>query len=409
MPPDYCTDLLVGWEGYAVHSVTRVDPKTPRERPQVHIDLVRSEPVFTCSGCGQACPQIHDVTRRCVRDLPILDADTYVWFPRYRVACPTCGPKVEALPWLSRWARVTTRLADSVVRLCKVLPVQHVATWYGLDWDTVKALDKAALTARLLPVDLLGVKEIAMDEFALRKGHRYATVVLEPHRKKVLWVGPGRGREDVRPFFALLGAEGCRRLQAVVMDMNPAYEAEVRAHAPQAAVVYDLFHVVAKYGREVIDRVRVDEANRLRSDQHARQVVKGARWLLLRNPENVPAADRVRLRELLAVNHRLATVYVLKDDLKHLWAYRYPEAARRFFEEWYRRAIYSRIQPLKTFARHLKSRLDGILAHCRHPLHTSLLEGITNKIKVIKRMAYGYRDDEYFFLKIMDAYPGFAG
>lgn len=193
------------------------------------------------------------------------------------------------------------------------------------------------------------------------------------------------------------------------MDMNPAYEAEVRAHAPQAAVVYDLFHVVAKYGREVIDRVRVDEANRLRPDRYARQVVKGARWLLLRNPENAPAADRVRLRELLAINRHLATVYVLKDDLKHLWAYRYPGAARRFFEEWYRRAIYSRIQPLKTFARHLKSRLEGILAHCRYPLHTSLLEGITNRIKVLKRMAFGYRDDEYFFLKIMDAFPGFAG
>ena len=409
MPPDYSTDLLVGWEGYAVHSVTRLEAQAGQERTQVHIRLARRARVFQCSGCGQACTQVHEVVRRCVRDLPILDADTYVWFSRYRVACPTCGPKVEALPWLSRWARVTARLADSVIRLCKVLPVQHVATWYGLDWDTVKALDKAALAARLLPVDLSDVKVIAMDEFALRKGHRYATVVLEPHRKQVLWVGRGRGREDVRPFFALLGPEKCGRLQAVVMDMNPAYEVEVRAQAPQAAIVYDLFHVVAKYGRDVIDRVRVDEANRLRPDRHARTLVKGARWLLLRNRENVPAADRVRLRELLAVNHRLATVYVLKDDLKHLWDYRYPGSAQRFFEEWYRRAIYSRIKPLKTFARHLKSKLDGILAHCQYPLHTSLLEGITNKIKVLKRMAFGYRDDEYFFLKIMDAFPGFAG
>lgn len=409
MPPDYCTDLLVGWEGYAVHSVTRVDPKTPRERPQVHIDLVRSEPIFTCSGCGQACPQIHDVTRRCVRDLPILDADTYVWFPRYRVACPTCGPKVEALPWLSRWARVTTRLADSVVRLCKVLPVPHVATWYGLDWDTVKALDKAALTARLLPVDLSGVTVIAMDEFALRKGHRYATVVVEPRRKRVLWVGKGRAREDVRPFFSQLGPDGCRRLRAVVMDMNPAYEEEVRVHCPQAQIVYDLFHVVAKYGREVIDRVRVDEANRLRHDRAARQVIKGARWLLLRNRENVRPEDRVTLRDLLAANRRLAAVYVLKDDLKHLWRYAYPGAARRFFDDWYQRAVRSRIEPLKTFARNLTVKLAGILAHCRYPFHTSLLEGINNKIKVLKRMAFGYRDDAYFFLKIMDAFPGFAG
>src|SRR5262249_18610762 len=116
--------------------------------------------------------------------------------------------------------------------------------------------------------------------------------------------------------------------------------------------------------------------------------------------------DRVRLDELLKANRRLCTVYVLKDDLKHLWDYSYTGAATRFWEDWYHRAIRSRIEPLKRFARNLKERLDGILAHCRWPLHTSLLEGINNKIKVIKRMAFGFRDDEYFFLKIRAAFPG---
>lgn len=409
MPQDYCTEVLVGWEGYAVESVERRAATAPEERPQVHIRLARTAWAFRCSGCGQLCREVHEVTLRCVRDLPILDADTYVWFPRYRVACLTCGPKVEALPWLSRWARVTARLAENVVRLCRVLPVQHVADFYRLDWDTVKAIDKAALRERVLPVDLSAVTVLVMDEFALHRGHRYATVMLEPYRKQVLWVGPGRGRDDIRPFFAQLGPEGSARLEAVVMDMNPAYEEEVRAQCPQATIVYDLFHVVAKYSREVIDRVRVDEANRLRQDHQARQVIKGARWLLLRNRENVAPKDRVRLRELLQANRALATVYVLKDDLKHLWDYTYPGAARRFFAEWYARAIRSRIAPLRAFARRLRAKLDGILGHCRYPFHTSLLEGINNKIKVLKRMAFGYRDDEYFFLKIMDAFPGFAG
>lgn len=409
MPQGYCTEVLVGWEGYAVESVERREATAPEERPQVHIRLARTAWAFRCSGCGQLCHEVHEVTLRCVRDLPILDADTYVWFPRYRVACPACGPKIEAVPWLAPWARVTARLAESVVHLCRVLPVQHVADFYRLDWDTVKALDKAALVERLLPVDLSAVTVIVMDEFALRRGHRYATVMLEPYRKQVLWVGRGRGREDIRPFFVQLGLEGRAHLEAVVMDMNPAYEEEVRAQCPQATIVYDLFHVVAKYSREVIDRVRVDEAHRLRQDPQARQVVKGARWLLLRNRENVPPKDRVKLRELLQANRALATVYVLKDDLKHLWDYTYTGAARRFFAEWYARAIRSRILPLKLFARRLKARLDGILGHCHYPFHTSLLEGITNKIKVLKRMAFGYRDDEYFFLKIMDAFPGFAG
>jgi transposase len=302
---------------------------------------------------------------------------------------------------------VTRRLADSVARLCRVLPIKHVAEFFGLGWETVKAIDKATLERSLGPVDLAGVEIIAIDEFALHRGHRYATVVVEPGSKRVLWVGRGRGREDIRPFLELLGAEGCARLRAVVMDMNGAFELEIRHYCPQIDIVYDLFHVVAKYGREVIDRVRVDEANRLRGDRRARRVVKSARWLLLRNRENLPTADdRIRLKELLQANKALMTVYVLKDDLKQLWTYRSEGWARRLWKSWYRRAMQSRIKPLQRFARRLAGYLPGILAHCRWPLHTSLLEGINNKIKVIKRMAYGFRDEAYFFLKIRAAFPG---
>jgi len=406
LPRDHSTNILAGWERYRVKLVERIDPTDASGKPRVEVTLERKSRTFQCSGCGQETTKVHETVVRCIRDLPILDAETYVWVPRYRVACPTCGPKLESLSWLSPWDRVTKRLAESVVRLCRVLSVKHVAEFYGLDWDTVKNLDVAALAEQLLPVDLSRVTRIAMDEFALRKGHRYATVVVEPHRKRVLWVGNGRGRDDVRPFFELLGLDGCARLKAVVMDMTTAYEEEVRAQCPNAVIVYDLFHVVAKYGREVIDRVRVDEANRVRRDKTARKVIKGARWLLLRNRENVKPEDRVRLQELLAANRRLAAVYVLKDDLKQAWAYTYPGAAARFFNGWYQRAIRSRIEPLKRFARHLKARLSGIIAHCHYPLHTSLLEGINNKVKVLKRMGYGYRDDGYFFLKIHAAFPG---
>jgi transposase len=389
--------------------VRRIEADGPNGRNQVHVHLRRTATRMRCSGCGRWSREVHEISERCVRDLPILDADTFIWFPRYRLACNQCGPKVEALSWLSPWARVTSRMAESVVRLCRLLPIKHVADWYHLGWDAVKSLDKAALQHELLPIDLSGVDMLAMDEFALRKGHRYATVIIDPIRKRVLWVGRGRKREDIRPFFDLLGEEGCRRIRAVAMDMNPAYEEEVRARCPHAEIVYDLFHVVAKYGREVIDRVRVDEANRLRHDQPARKVVKSARWLLLRNRENLTRTDRIRLNELLSANRRLALIYILRDDLKHLWDYRYRGSALRFFQQWYRRAMASRCEPLKDFARRIKQRLPGILSHCTYPLHTSLLEGVNNKIKVLKRMAYGYRDDSYFFLKIMAAFPGNPG
>ena len=345
-----------------------------------------------------------------MRDLPILDAETHLLVHRARLACPRCGPKLERLAWLGRYARVTRRLAQSVAWLCAVLPIKHAAAYFGLRWDQVKAIHRAHLEETLGPPDLSGLEAIAMDEFAIHKGEQYATVVVEPTRKRVLWVGRGRGREDIRPFFELLGEEGRRRLKAVAMDMNAPYASEVRAQCPNAEVVYDLFHVVSKYGREVIDRVRVDEANRLRHDKEARRVIKGSRWLLLRNKENLTRPeDRVRLAELLDANRALLAVYVLKDDLKQLWDFRRRKTAKRFWRGWYRRAMRSGIAPLQDFARRMRKRLRGILAHCRWPLHTSLLEGINNKIKVIKRMAYGFRDDEYFFLRIRAAFPGNTG
>jgi transposase len=253
-------------------------------------------------------------------------------FSRLRVPCPSCRPKLELLGWLEPYARVTRRLAQSVVRLCAVMSTGHVAEYFGRNWKTVKEIDKRTLARRPGPVDLDGVTVIGMDEFAIQRGHRYATLVIEPSRRRVLWVGRGRSREELQPFFVLLGPAGCAGLEAVVMDMSTAYEEEVRAQAPRAQIVYDLFHVVAKYGREVIDRVRVDEANLLRRDRRARKLVKGSRWLLLRNRENVTReADQVRLSELLAANRALMTVCVLKDDLKALWDYRHEGYARRFW------------------------------------------------------------------------------
>jgi transposase len=401
------SDLLGGWEGYKLGTVQRLEANEDRPTEEIWIELLPIlDRVKHCTGCGRTVERIHDITERWVRDLPFLDAQTRLLVHRCRLECPRCGPTLEWLSWLERYARTTNRLAASVARLCKVLPIKHVAEFFGLSWHAVKKIDKAYLRKTVGPADLSGLEVLAMDEFAIQKGHRYATIIVEPRRKQVLWVGRGRAREDVRAFFELLGPEGCKGLRAVAMDMNAAYENEVRAWCPNAKIVFDLFHVVAKYGREVVDRVRVDEANRLRHDKKARDVVKGSRWLLLRNWENVKPDDQVRLDELLKANRKLMVVYVLKDDLKHLWSYSSEGWAKRFWKQWYSRAIRSRIEPLKAFARKLKGHLHGILSHCRWPLHTSLLEGINNKIKVIKRMAYGYRDDEYFFLKIRAAYPG---
>lgn len=404
MAEGHCISQLGGWEGYRV-SGWRHEQRGDRRWLLIELQP-ESERARFCGGCGEGVEAIHDRTLRRIRDLPVFEDPVELEVERLRLACPRCGPRLEQLEWLDPHARVTRRLAQSVARLCAATSVLHAARWHGIDWKTAKAIDFRALECTVGSVDLEGVRRIAMDEFAVQKGHRYATVVVDVERKRVLWVGRGRSRAEVRPFFELLGPARCAHIEAVAMDMNTAYDLEVREHCPNARVVYDLFHVIAKYGREVISRVRVDAANELRHDKPTRRVVKRAHWLLLRNPANLKDTEQVRLAEVLAANQSLLAVYVMKDQLKALWHAATAWAWRRAWKQWLRHAMESGIPALMHFAKCLRPYWRGILSRVRWPMHTGLVEGINNRIKVIKRMAYGYRDDAYFFLKIRAAFPG---
>jgi transposase len=415
-----------GWAGYEVVNVTIEDAREPDAlgdpAPRLMIELrATRETPQRCSRCGEVVVEIHDVTPRRVRDLPIMQWDTWLIVPRARLQCPRCGPTVEAIPWLDRYQRMTKRLADKIARLAQVLPIKQVAAWFGVHWETVKQIDRRALAARLGPleaVDLRGVRRIAIDEFALHRGQTYATLVVDVETKRVLWVSRGRDADALTGFFTRLGPSGCAAIDAVVIDLAMPFLKAVREYCPHAAIVYDLFHALARYTAQVLDRVRMDEANRIAQPsrhvhraraENARRVLtgKGVRWLLLRARSSLRShRDRVRLRELLAVNRPLFVVYVLKEDLRALWQYRSVAAARRAWTHWYRRACESAIPAIVRFANRLARVADYIINHARYPIHTSLLEGINNKIKVMKRIAYGYRDTDYFFLKIRAAFPG---
>ena len=405
MTHDECIALLGdGWQGYELVGVRR-EP-VPEGGEQVLLQLVPRESSGACSGCGQFVDGVHDYSWRYVRDLPILDARTILVVHRRRMACPACGPKLEALGWLHPYARVTRRLAESVARLCAVMTVKHVAEHFALNWHQVKEIDKRILAEQLGPVDLSNVTRIGIDEFALHKGQSYATVIAEPATRRVLYVANGRERTSIRPFFEALGEDGCVRIEAAVMDMWKPFRDEVRKWCANAMIVFDLFHVLQNYAKDVVDRTRVDLANQLTHDKPARKVVKGSRWLLLRHRSKLDEHEQVNLDELLAANQDLMTVYVMGEDIRHLWALRDPKQACRFFQGWLARARASGIAQLTRFADKLAEHLPGILAHCLHPLSTGFLEGMNNRIKVMKRMAYGYRDTDYFFLKLRAAFPG---
>jgi transposase len=395
---------LTFWEGYVVESCAELEDG----RLLIKLSEDTQAPAL-CGACHGPCALVHERTRRRIRERDWFDRRVWLDVPIRRLDCHHCGARVvEHIPWLERRARLTQRLRTWVEALSQLLPIAHVAQLTGLHWHTIKTIDHARLE-RLHGEFIVGdTRRLVMDEFALHKGHRYATVVMDAERMRVLWVGEGRSREAIRPFFDLLGPQGCQRIEAVAMDMNTAFDLEVRAHCPTAEVVYDLFHVVARFGREVVDRVRVDQANTLREQPAARQVIKRSRWLLLRNRGNLSESQAVKLDELLRANAPLATVYLLKTALKEIWfAPSIKEGVRRW-RQWYRLALESKLAPVIQFAKRLRPYLRGILASALYPMNSSSLEGVNNRIKVIKRMAYGFRDSAYFFLKIKAAFPGKA-
>ena len=389
-----------GWEGFLPLSFQ------PRSSQELLITLSPDPAVSPrCGRCQHPCTRVHDVSVRLVRDRDLFEHRVWLSVPLRRLRCITCGVTREHLGWLPARSRITCRLQCYLEALVALLPLKHVAQLTGIHWHTLKAIDQERLARSVPEPDLGQVRFLLMDEFALFKGHRYATVVMDAERKQVLWVGEGRSRAAIRPFFEWLGPH-CQHIEAVAMDMNTAMDLEVQAHCPHARIIYDLFHVVAKFGREVIDKVRVQQANQLRQQPRQRQIIKRSRWLLLRNRDNLQEEQQVRLQELLDANQSLLLVYLMKEQLKELWYAPSERVAKRRWGQWFRQAMESGLEPLMTFARRLKPYVHGIVASATHHLNTSLLEGVNNRIKVIKRMAYGYRDNSYFFLKIKAAFPG---
>lgn len=393
----------------AIHFLDRHGHETNDDTKvqEVVVELVRSSRKFRCT-CGRVFSRYYDVRERFVRDLPWGPwPRVFLLVPCFRVECPECGVKTEPLDWAPRHCRHTRRFRDAIALACReVRSLQAIADDFGVSWDTVKGIDKTRLEGELNPPDLDGVRHLAMDEFSIKKRHTYGTIFLDVDRNRVLWVCPTRGKDAVIDTFrTVFGKAVCAGIEAVSVDWWPPYEVAVHACLPNAEIVWDFFHVVRKYNSDVIDRVRLDEAQRCQSREE-REAMRRTKFILLKNHSNLRGEEPAKLKRLLAANRRLLTVYVLRDALRKLWDYRYPGSALKWFQGWYQRAIRSRIEPLKRFARSFRDRLDGVLAHCRYRMHTGTLEGINNKVKVIKRIAYGYRDQEYFFLKIRAHFPG---
>jgi len=272
----------------------------------------------------------------------------------------------------------------------------------GLDWKTVKAVDQKFLERDYGKTDYQGLRILAIDEISIRKGHRYLTVVLDYETGRVVWVGKDRKARALRRFFSGMTSREKKYLEAVVMDMWDPYILAVQSKVPHVKIVFDLFHVVAQFNR-IIDKVRNSEYRKASKDN--KDIFKGTKYLLLKNRSNIrKPKDREHLEELLQLNKVINTVMILKDKLKHIWTYRYRGWAAKALDSWCSLTGSLNHPSVNAFVKTLQRYRYGILNHCDHPIHTGKLEGVNNKIKVIKRKAYGFHDLRYFTLKIYQAF-----
>jgi transposase len=319
-----------------------------------------------------------------------------------RVQCKRCGKvKREPLAFLAGNPFYTKRFAYYVGRRCRSGTIKDIAQELKLDWDTVKALEKQYMAAQLTQAGTPRPKVIGIDEISIRKGHTYRIVVSDLLRGRPIWFG-GKDRSEgsLGQCYAWLGKRKAAVIRLSVMDMWKPFRNATAAHAPQAAILFDKFHVMRHLG-EALDTVRKAEYGRLSGKD--RRYIKGQKYTLLSHRENLTLEGRRSLQTLLAANKRLNTAYLLKESFGQLWDYEREGWARRFFENWRASLKWQRLKPYEQFAQMIDRHWEGIAAYCQPENKVSLgfVEGLNNKIRVIQRRAYGLRDEEYLRLKVL--------
>ena len=375
--------------------------RTEHEGGMTLFHVEPSDKTVCCSACGSRNVIRRGSKERWFRSLPIGGRLTWIIADIPRVQCQDCDVVRQIKIGFADPRRTYTKAwARYALELTRVMTIKDVANTLGVTWDVVKEIRKTYLQKHFSRPSLKDVTHLAIDEICIGSGHRYLTIVIDWATGAVLFVGEGKSAEALVPFWKRLKRSRAR-IEAVAIDMSSAYILAVETHLPNAAIVFDHFHVV-KLMNEKLTALRRD-LHREATDLLDKDVLKGTRWLLLKNPENLNEEkdEPARLEEALRLNAPLATAYYLKEDLRQFWKQPSKTAAKRFIDSWYDRAMSTGIKQLMTMARTLASHAFGLLAYFDYPISTGPLEGINNKIKTLQRQSYGFRDNEYFKLSIL--------
>lgn len=386
------------YQVFRVKSYRLTKLETEEHRVFLHVEPQQHR--VCCSACRSRNVIRRGESVRWLRNLPVGSELTWVIATLPRVECRDCGLVRQIDSGLAGPKRTYTHAFERyVLELSRYMTMQDIGRHLGVSWDIVKDIQKRHLRKHYAQPQLKQVRQIAIDEICIGRGYRFLTLVLDLETGAILFVGQGKKAESLQPFWRRLRAARAS-VEAVAIDMSPAYLSAVEENLPAATVVFDHFHII-KLMNEKLTALRRD-LHREAVDKRRQQVLKGTRWLLLKTPENLDPkkGEPKRLREALRLNESLATAYYLKEDLRQIWQQPSKFAARLKLIDWYQQAMASGARILQEFARLLLARQDGILAWYDYPVSTGPLEGTNNKIKTMQRQHYGLRDQEFFLLKL---------
>ena len=366
-----------------------------RRDKELHLDVKPYKNGCRCPECQRRCRIVRHTTEpRCWVDITVLGMRVILYYAPKEIECPTHGQLQEEIPWAAAYARTTYRVEYRICALCQIMTQKAAAEILALATSTLSDALHRIITRVRARHRIRGLVTLGVDEISYCKGRKYATIVYDLDRSRVIWIGKGKGRETIDRFFQeCLSGDQKKRIQWASCDMSRTYIQAIKDHCPNATLVIDRFHLV-KALNEAVDEVRKEEWRKLGVDE--RKAIKGLRWMLGMHARNRTKGDTRFLNALRNSNRRIHRAWVLKDEFDHFWSFSYPGAAKRFLKHWMTTALKSRIPSLRTFVGTLKNHFDNIITFIQRPLTNAVAEGINRIIKIVKNRASGYRNLESF-------------
>lgn len=389
------TSLL--YHAYNLREIKYKSTKYENRQITYHAEMKNSYSLRICPKCAHDKAIFKGKKERILKILPIGNKKCFLSLILHRLKCKNCNHLwTPHLPFMNGKSKLTKSLVTSVLDLLRMGTISCVANFFGLSWGTVKDIHKKRLKILFKKIHLKDLEYIGMDEFSILKGHKYMTIFTDLKTGRIIHAVRGRKEENIAPFLKKLGKRGVK-LKAIAMDMSKSYRAAVKKHLPDIDIVFDHFHVSALINKAV-DKVRREESKKI--SKTMKQVFKGKKYLFLKNYLSLDINGMERLNTLLDINYPLFKAYVLKEQFRWFWKIKKTSVAIKFLKAWCTDAILSGVKELGKLAKTIFSHAEGLLNYFTHRISTGPVEGINNKIKTMKRQAYGFRDMDYFKLRL---------